>query len=223
MFSLSLLRVKDRLANTGRDRKCRRGLGGILPPFHPCGQFLGTGAHSDLQLGLCPCWAKRVFWQGPAPHSMHVSDSTECLLSFLLHLETGHPSSPSAGTPARRPELPLAPFPRAVPGMLLGCALGAPSLQLMPDSSRCCSRGVDLIAGSLLRNTGRRGNAMVLSWWLPLVQVQNMMQGQDPVRCGPPPHASASRFCRLLHSAPEAVALRRDPAHASPCQHGGPA
>ena len=39
--------------------------------------------------------------------------------------------------------------------------------------------------------------------WLPLVQVQNMMQGQDPVRCGPPPHASASRFCRLLHSAPD--------------------
>ena len=166
---------------------------------------------------LVPCFPFSSLLSPP------VSDSTECLLSFLLHLETGHPSSPSAGTPARRPELPLAPFPRAVPGMLLGCALGAPSLQLMPDSSRCCSRGVDLIAGSLLRNTGRRGNAMVLSWWLPLVQVQNMMQGQDPVRCGPPPHASASRFCRLLHSAPEAVALRRDPAHASPCQHGGPA
>lgn len=51
------------------------------------------------------------------------------------------------------------------------------------------------------------------------MQVQNVLQGQDPLWCGPPPHASASRFCRLLHSAPEAVALRRDPAHASPRQH----
>lgn len=60
---------------------------------------------------------------------------------------------------------------------------------------------------------------MALSWWLPVVQVQNVVQGQDPLCRGPPPHAPASCSCRLLRSAPEAVALRRDPAHAPPRQH----
>lgn len=57
-----------------------------------------------------------------------VSDSTECLLSFLLRLETGHPSSPSASTPVRCPELPLAPFPRGVACDVVGmCFRGSVS------------------------------------------------------------------------------------------------
>lgn len=52
-----------------------------------------------------------------------VSDSTGAAV-FLLMLETSHPSSPSASTPVRCPELPLAPFPVVSPVMLSGCALG---------------------------------------------------------------------------------------------------
>lgn len=70
-----------------------------------------------------------------------------------------------------------------------------------------------------LETRREEGDALFLSWWLPVVQVQNMMQGQDPLWRGPPLHAPASCFCRLLHSAPEAVALRRDPAHPPPRQH----